>query len=391
MSGLSGESRWRFPALLLLFTLFFYWKILLTNRVMFPWDAGDFFYPYLAFVHEELRNLRLPLWDPYVFSGFPIIGDPEAQIFYPPNWLLVLLHPFSPLPYKMMEAHLIAHFFLAGLFMYWLARDFTRDRVAALLGGVLFMSSGAMVVHTEHVASIEAMAWYPLVFLLARRGLLGKNFQWTILAGLGMALENLTGHWQHAVYLGLLLFLYFAYEACAGPQRRQLWPHWILHLLAIGAIGAGIAMIQILPTAELSGFSIRTQVTYWDVTAGNDPRYLWTLFLPNFFGGLNGVPYLEEIEPSFNYLFLTVPGCLLALVGVIEMARRRNFFWLALIPLAAELSLGRNGHLAGLIYRTPVLNLFRHMAAFIDLGNFGLCLMAAVGISALARLPDGSP
>ena len=281
------ESWWRIPALLFFFTLFFYWKILLTNRYMFPWDAADFFYPLLAYVHEELRHLRLPLWNPYSMSGFPVIGDPEAQTFYPPNWLLVLLHPFAPLSFKWVEAMEIGHFFLAGLFMYWLARDFTKNTFAALCGGVLFMSSGAMVAHTQHVASIEAMAWYPLVFLLARRGLLHRNWFWTVSAGFFLGVENLVGHWQHAVYLGLLLFLYFGYEACFGPLRRHLWPHWMVHLLVIGAIGAGLAMVQIVPAAELAPHSIRTQITYWNVTQGNAPQYLWTLFLPNYFGGLN--------------------------------------------------------------------------------------------------------
>src|SRR5437867_2331414 len=261
------------PVLLLLLTAVFYWKVLFTNRRSFPWDASDFFYPYLAFVHEELRHFRIPLWDPYVFSGFPIIGDPEGQIFYPPNWLMVLLHPFSPLPYRLVEIQLIAHFFLAGLFMFYLARDFTRDKLSALLGAILFMFSGAMVAHTEHLATIEANAWYPLVLLLARRGLLEGNLYWTLAAGIVFAIENLTGHWQHAVYLGLLVFLYFAYEACAGPLRRQLWPRWIYQLGLIAAVGAGLAMAQILPTYELGNHSIRSQLTYWDVTQGNSPEF----------------------------------------------------------------------------------------------------------------------
>ena len=381
--GLSPESRWRVPVLLFLFTLFFYWRILFANRHMFPWDASDFFYPYLAFIHEELRHFRFPLWNQFAMSGFPIIGDPEAQIFYPLNWLMVLLNPFSPLPFKLVEVVEIIHFFLAGLFMYWLAKDFTKDDFSAMLGGVLFMSSGAMVAHTEHFASIEAMAWYPLVFLLARRGLLEKNFYWTACAGLFMGLENLVGHLQHAVYLGVLLVLYFAYEACAGPLRRRLWPHWIVHLSAIGAIGAGLALVQIIPTAQLGSQSIRTYLTYWDVTGGNDPRYLWTLFLPNLFGGLMGIPYSGPGDPSFNFVFLTVPGCLLALVGLVAMARRRNFFWLGLILLTVELSLGRGGFLGNLVFHTPVLNLFRQMPVFFDLGNFALCLMAAVGAHAL--------
>ncbi|HYK91832.1 MAG TPA: YfhO family protein [Acidobacteriota bacterium] len=379
----SSDTRGRVPILLFLFTLFFYWRVLFGNRHGLPWDASDFFYPYLAFIHEELRHFHFPIWDPFVMSGFPIIGDPEAQIFYPFNWLMVLLHPLSPLPYKTVEVMEISHFFLAGLFMYWLAKDFTKDDLSAMLGGVLFMSSGAMVAHTQHYASVEAMAWYPLVFLLARRGLLEKNFYWTACAGLFMGMENLVGHLQHAVYLGLLLFLYFAYEACAGPHRRRLWPHWIIHLTAVGVFGAGLAFVQIIPTAQLGPQSIRTYLTFSDVTDGNELRFLLTLFLPNMFGGLSGVPYNGPGDPSVNYVFLTVPGCLLALVGLVAMARRRNFFWLGLILLTIELSLGRGGFLGTLVYRTPGLNMFRQMPIFFDLGNFALCLMAAIGTQEL--------
>jgi hypothetical protein len=176
------SEKWRVPVFLAGLTLLFYWKILFTNRVMFPWDAADFFYPYLSFVHEELRHFRLPLWNPYVMSGYPVIGDPECQIFYPFTWLLVLLHPFSALPYKLVEIQEIVHFFLAGLFMYYLARSFVQSSVAALFSAVLFLFGGAMVAHTEHLASIESITWYPLVFLLARRALLGGERLLTVAA-----------------------------------------------------------------------------------------------------------------------------------------------------------------------------------------------------------------
>jgi len=383
MSRLVRASGWQFTALLLLLAVFFHWKAIFTRQAMFPWDAGDFHYPYLAYVHEELRHFRLPLWLPYAFSGFPIIADPEGQIFYPPNWLMVLVYPFAPLPFRLVEIQIVAHFVLAGLFMFYLARDFTRDTVSALFGGVLFMLSGAMVAHTSHLAMINANAWVPLVFLLARRGLLENRLFYTLGAGFFFGIENLTGHFQHAVFLGLLLFLYFAYEACAGPARSQLWPRWIYQLALIAAVGAGLAMIQILPTAELSPLSIRTKVTPWEAAQGNDPAYLWTLFLPNYLGGINGVPYQRALEPSFNYIFLTVPGCLFALVGLIEMARRRNFFWLGLILVCSIISIGRAGYLAEFLYYIPILNLFRHAPMYFDLANLGLCLMAAVGMRTL--------
>lgn len=383
MSRLARISGWRIAALFLLFTLFFHWKLLFTRQIMLPWDAGDFHYPYLAYVHEELRHFRLPLWLPYAFSGFPIIADPEGQIFYPPNWLMLLVYAFAPLPFRLVEIQIVAHLFLAGLFMFYLARDFTCDTVSALFGGILFMSSGAMIAHTSHLAVINANAWYPLVFLLARRGLLENRLFWTLGAGFFFGIENLTGHFQHSVFLGLLLFLYFGYEACAGPARSQLWPRWIYHLALIAIVGAGLAMIQILPTAELSPLSIRTKVTQWDAAQGNDPGYLWTLFLPNYLGGINGVPYLRKLEPSFNYIFLAIPGCVLALVGLIEMARRRNFFWPGLILVCSIVSIGRAGYLAWALYYIPILNLFRHAPMYFDLANLGLCLTAAVGMRTL--------
>ncbi len=380
---LAGRSRGSVPIALALYTLFFYWKIIFTNRSIFPWDVSDIFYPFLSFVHEELRNFRFPLWDPYAFSGFPIIADPMAQIFYPPNWLMLIARWFYPLSMKLVEIQEIVHYFLAGLFMYWLARDYTKDRFAALLAGVLFMSSGAMVAHAEHLSIINAMAWFPLVFMLARRALLERSYYWTCAAGFFLGMENLAGHWQHSVYLGVLLFLYFFYEACCGPQRRSLWPHWMIQLALIGGIGAGLAMIQIVPTMELSSLSTRTQLAAPHMMGGNSPQYLLTAFLPNYFGGLDGVPYRVQVEPSFNYIFLSVPGCILALLGLIEMARKRNYFWLGLILICTEISFGQFGRLSEAVYRIPVLNLFRHMPMYFNIANFGLCLMAAVGLTTL--------
>src|SRR5262245_47608607 len=374
---------WQAALLLLLLTVFFYWRILFTSQVMFPWDAGDFFYPYLAYVHEELRHFRLPLWLPYAFSGFPIIADPEGQIFYPPNWMMVLVHPFAPLPFRLVEIQIVAHYFLAGLFMFYLARDFTRDTLSALFAGILFMCSGAMVAHAQHLAIINANAWFPLVFLLARRGLLANQRRQTLLAGVFFGIEILSVHLQHAVLLGLLLFLYFLYEACFGPNRYQLWPRWMWQLVLIALIGSGLAMVQLLPTAELSPLSIRTHVSPWDVTHGNHPSYLWTLFLPNYFGGINGVPYLRDIDPTFYYVFLTVPGFLLACVGLIEMVRQRNFFWLALVVLCSIVAMGTAGYVGRLLYYIPILKLFRHAPMYFNLANFGLCLMAGVGMGTL--------
>ena len=244
------------------------------------------------------------------------------------------------------------------------------------------MFSGAMVAHAQHLAIINANAWFPLVFLLARRGLLENQRRYTLAAGVFFGIEILAGHLQHAVLLGLLLFLYFGYEACAGPVRAQLWPRWIWQLALIATIGTGLAMVQLLPTAELSPLSIRTQVAHWDVTQGNHPAYLWTLFLPNYFGGINGVPYLR----SLTNLPLCLPdrSRLFARFGGTHRNGSQEELLLAwLILICSIVAMGRTGYLVEFLYYVPILNLFRHAPMYFDLANFGLCLMAAVGMRTL--------
>ncbi|MBI3934460.1 MAG: YfhO family protein [Acidobacteria bacterium] len=383
MSDQKQSFPWMPAGFLLGLSVLFYWKILFTNEAMFPWDAADYFYPTFGFVQEQLRHLRIPFWDPYVLSGYPIIGDIQAEIFYPPNWLLVLLSPFSSLPYRLVELQEILHLAMAGLFLYLLAREYVESETAALLGGVLFTFSGAMVARTQHVNAIDAMAWSPLIFLLARRGLLRKDLRYSAAAGICFGVQLLAGRWQHSVYLGLLLFLYFAYEACAGPLRAKLWPHWIYWLGLIAGLGATLAMVQIIPAYQLGVESIRSYVNYWEVSAGNDPRSLWTSFLPNFFGGINNAPLRVAYDLTYNYVFLTVPGVFLILCGMVATARRRDFFWIGAVLLFTELSLGNQGHLAGVVYATPVLNLFRVSAAYFEIANMAVCLLAAIGAESL--------
>ena len=385
MPGGKRSFAWSAAGFLLAFCLIFYWKILFTSQAIFPWDAPDQFYPLQTFVHEELRHFRLPLWDPYVMSGYPIVGDVSAQIFYPINWLYVIILPNAPLPYRLMEIHEIFHFFLAGLFMYLLARDFVESELAALLAGLLFMSSGAMVAHTQHTPLIASVAWYPLVFLMARRALLRRKIYLAVCAGGLFGIQILAGHWQSSVYLGLFLFLYFAYQSCCGPERRRLWPFWVIALAIIALVGAALAMVQIVPSYELAGQSVRAYVNYLEVSVGNHPRFLLTLFLPNYLGGLNGFPFRYPADLSYNYVFLTVPGLLLALAGLVETVRRRDFFWLGAVVLFTELSFGAEGYLAQIVYHTPLINVFRTMATFFDLTNFVLCLLAAIGADTLIR------
>jgi hypothetical protein len=46
-----------------------------------PWDSKDEFYPTLYYISQAIRSGDPPLWNPYSFSGHPIISDPQSLIF----------------------------------------------------------------------------------------------------------------------------------------------------------------------------------------------------------------------------------------------------------------------------------------------------------------------
>lgn len=372
-----------YPLLFAFFAVVFYWKVLFTSGSMFPWDCSDFFYPYLNFVHEELRHFRLPLWNPFVMSGYPMIGDMESQTFYPINWLFLVLSFFSPLSFRLVEIQLIFHFFLGGYFMFLLARDMTGKTIPSLMAGLLFMSSGSMVAHTQHLAIINSMAWYPLIFLTARRALLRGSLSWSIVSGLLYGVQLLAGHWQHSMYMGLILFFYYVWHALFGPERKKIWPRWMLQLLLISGIGIGLALVQILPSVELGFQSVRNRLTYWDMVSGNPPSYLWTLFLPNYFGGINGAPLKAGYDLSLVYVFITVPGFLLAILGLAETIRKRNFFYVATLAFLILFSFGLHGPFGDVLFAIPGLNRFRNPGMLFDPAYFLLCLMVALGAKVL--------
>src|SRR3990167_4278728 len=56
-----------------------------TARMMGPWRS---------FITNELKQGRLPIWNPHQFAGAPLLANFQSATFFPPN-LIYLLYPFN--------------------------------------------------------------------------------------------------------------------------------------------------------------------------------------------------------------------------------------------------------------------------------------------------------
>ncbi len=398
-----------------LLTLVFFYKIVLTNLILTGVDVFTYFYPYRDYAAEAVRQVRLPLWNPYLFLGVPFLANSQAATFYPLHW------PLAWLPVSKQVAFSIAlHVFLGGVFAYFYARRSVGvSRFSAFLGAVVFAFSGFVGAQVEHVNQLNVVVWLPLLLLLWD-GMEGRklNRSSVLLAGLVVGLMFLAGHTQ-ATYICLFGWGAYAvvekkeqerlarqgleHECSAGrassgtgrgPFKSWSWGRDLVRRMAlcvlIVAIGASIAAIQLLPTLELSRWSNRAGgLSYQEASSFSlRPQLLaWTL-LPTFGENLAQVFGGEAFSEYIAYL--GVLGLFLALVGaLLGVGRRHRGALIFLAGLGFFLAAGRANPLYYLLYKVvPGISLFRAPARWMLLYTFGGAMLAAVGADMLVAPLD---
>mgnify|MGYP001323177159 FL=1 len=420
----SAGLRWLLLALVLAGgVLLVYAPLLLTNRVLGSGDAFTYFTPYRDYANAALRAGQLPLWNPYLFLGAPFLANPQTAIFYSLHWPLVGLDAAASL-----KATLALHLWLAGLgAALYVRRVAGLGWLAALVSGLVFSLSGYLGARAGQVNQVSAAAWLPWLLTLleasaprwrlAADGRLQRpapalqGLPWVGLALL-VALQLLAGHTQTSfiALTGLMLAALWPGLVSLGAGlgaglRRAPRPPLGPGLraasgraaAALGAVAAGflLAAVQLLPTLELSGLSIRSGGLAWReaVSFSLQPRGLLLTLLPS----VDETLAARFATPAFGeyVAYVGVAGLLLALLGVAvwrNAAGRRPAAspWGlagALALVGFFLALGAYNPLYYLLVQVvPGFDLFRAPARWMLLYTLGVSLLAGYGAASLPQL-----
>jgi uncharacterized membrane protein YkgB len=380
-------------ALLGLLCLLFFWRIVTPNpldRSSFPpGDFHDQFYAFSVFEASQLRARRLPLWNPYTFSGHPFLADVQSAIFYPPSLITVLLSlawwgRFSLLA---LEWETISHFFLASLFTYLFARRLLGYRGAALASALTFTYGGYLTSYPpQQLAVLETDVWLPLIlFCLDLALVVGwsrRGIAWGVAAGGAWGMALLAGHPQSAMYVFYTSLLYFAFRAASSPpglggteggQGRRRWGG----KAGLGGlfifIGFWLAAAQWLPSLEYMRLSVRASAGY-EQLAGGFPLGDMVQFL------------LPGVVSLWSPLYVGILPLLLAGVALAWRRDRQVIFWGLLALGALILSFGGHTPVYRLFYRiVPGFNLFKSQERAAFVVSFSLALLAGYGLRALSE------
>ena len=385
MTRLRVSKRFIAPLLLFLLVATFYWKFTLSGQYELMWtpDLAQQVVPWFHVAARQWSSGTLPLWDPHMWGGQPLLGQAQPGAAYFLNWALFSI----PLRNGFFSSDILHWYFavihfMAALFCYLLCRDLRRSVPASMIAGLVFSLTGYMAA-TGWPQMINGAVWAPLVFLFLLRAVEGrKPLSSAALSGLCLGMAWLSGHHQVPLFLTLAAVATWMFYAVRGRRiDRRVLQFAAVALLVCGLIGA----LQILPAREYG-----RQAQRW-VSA------------PKSVGWNEKVPYLVHetfsMAPS-SVLGIVLPGLAtvsepfagftaftLALIGIGARWRDPRVRLFMFVGIAAFLyALGGNTVFEGVAYAfVPLIEKARTPGAAICLFSFAISVLASYGVDVLGR------
>lgn len=350
------------------------------GRTFFYRDILVYWLPQVESFVRAIAEGTLPLWNPYVGFGAPMLADASYQILYPFTWLNLLLMPATT--YK---ALVVSHAALAGIGTFRLARRHGLPEWPAFVAGALWLASGPFLSAVALYHHFVSASWMPWVLLGVENVLEAPGPRTAGRLGLIGALQLLGGSGDLCLMTAMMAGLRAA--ACLASERPPLLTalrtlRWagLAALLALGGAAA-----QWIPTLALVVGSGREQMTVEAKTAWSlSPLSALDVLFPRLIGEapLNASSrawLYDGREPFLTFLYLGAATFPLVILGAMSSARRRPwlvvgallFFWLAL---------GWFNPWYPLLVQIPPFGLLRYPVKYLWPFAFLWCLLAGSGL-----------
>ena len=406
MKGFRGRPFvWWTPFVIAVLPFVVFWQHTLGLRTFYYHDIQYYFYPYHKIAADTLRSGTLPLWNPYAFSGIPLLGDGQTALLYPPNWLFLLLPAVLAL-----NCVILLQFSLAGVGAWLYGRVVGLRPLAALLAALAFMGSGFLTTRVVHLSIMAGGALVPLVFWSVERLLQRQNVRRFAVAAGCVALQAVAGHPQVPVYTAFAAGVYVLVQAvvAAAQSRSPRSLAWLPLLGGVYVAGYALAALQIVPWFEFASFSPRAAgasfpfVTYHSVRGADWWLWLFPYSLgsatPNWFWA-NGPDLGRAIQVWERSAYVGVTTLVLGASGLALWAARRlptalprRPLWalVAVLVVGLLVAAGDSTPFGRLVYLLPVMGKLRAYARAVVLASFALSILAGVGLHALLALPAPS-
>lgn len=369
VTRIPSSDRWALLSLGLLPLLIFAVPALLGHPVLLGDDSAQNF-PLRVLVGSQIRHGHLPVFDPYIWSGAPLLGGWNAGAFYPLSLLFVFLPGVGA-----WTLNLVITYWIAGMGAFAFLRASRLGTVASFLGALSFAFAGAMTAQVVHFGLVAGMSWVPIALLALLRlsqcmergrgpdrsawGSLRARIGWALLLGVCGAMAILAGEPRAIVEFSVIVPIYALWRAVRLGRAGAAYVVWAVGGLVVGA---GLGAVQWAPGLEAVSTSQRAASNYYLFTSGSlYDRWLTLLLVPDLLGGSGSfgqTPFLGpyNLTEVTGYVGMMPLAASFALLGRLRFRRPAPewLVWQVLALLGVLLALGGNTPLWHVLIQIPL-------------------------------------
>ncbi len=343
-----------------------------------PSDIPSLLYPWRMLVVESLKNRTWPLWNPFYFGGMPLLANFQSATF---SWVNIFFF-FLPLA-KAWSWGIIIQPFLTVLFAFLFLRHLKLNKIASLLGGIVFAFSGFSLMWLEYNVHGHAAMWLPLLLLTVDRIIEERKTRWVLGGTLFLALSIFAGYPQIVFYSLTTVGFYALFRLfgvwCQGKSFKKLIPPLLL-LLCFIVLGISLSAVQWLPGYEAMKLSVREIDPIASFSSGGFLPWqnLVTFLTPDFFG--NPATYNFWGQPWYDNfaLYVGILPLLLAFLAIFGRKGKESWFFTFLAVFALLIALPTP--IAKIVEASGLYGVKAISARIIFLLDFSLAILAALGL-----------
>lgn len=351
---------------------FDYYKLPVKNPVISDVFSQIFLWKYLSI--EQIKNLKWPLWNPYSFTGTPLLATYQSASLYPLNMFLLIPKHIG------WGLFIFSQTAIAALGMYLFLSIWLESKIARTFGALTFAFAGLMTTWIELGTAVHAISWLPYSLYFVEKYISSLKNRFLLLLSLSITMTILAGFAQVTIYAFIIITSYGLIKLFNknGVELRRLLAFFISLLLPLG-----ISAPQLFPSLDLLQESIRINDSYIETLKfGLLPlKDILKLFQGDYFGNIVTGNYWGGFNYIENSLFVGTINLPFLIYSIFFLKKNKIIIFFISLFIISLILIFQNP-ISSLLYKTkiPLLTLsFASRAILIT--TFSLSILSAFSLN----------
>lgn len=335
-------------------------------------DAVSLYYPFKSLVADFAKKGELPLWNPYMFGGYPLFANVQVGVLFPTMIFYLFLSSHIAWTLQVMSQPILAAFF-----MYLLLRHLNLGKFPSVFGAVAYGFGGSTILWIQWNTQATTSLFFPILILLEDKYLITRKIKWGAILSIFIFLQILAGYLPVIPFTFLGMALWFLFRS-----KKYLSDVTILFFIILGI---SLSAVFLLPVAELIQVSQRIVETIDENVPFFAPENLINLAAPDFFGNPATGNFWGRGDNMDTTIYAGVTTLIFSLLGLKKFFGKTEIKF-ALCLLIVTLIFSISNPLSIFLYK---LGLWGGQSITMNRANFlinlSLSILGAYGVSQVSK------